>query len=209
MEFHERLYQLRRQAGLSQEELANIMDVSRQAVQKWESGASKPDMDNLTALADYFNVTLDYLVRGIEDAPTQTIQVVYPWGYEYKSARTLFGLPLLHINVGHRDHWARGIIAIGNIAVGVVALGGLSVGIFSIGAFSVGALALGALAFGLAALGPVAVGLLAFGPVALGLWYAGGVAALGLGPGLQPGQPPEHRIELVPARRQLQPRHPA
>ena len=61
MEFRERLYQLRRQAGLSQEELANIMDVSRQAVQKWESGASKPDMDNLTALADYFNVTLDYL----------------------------------------------------------------------------------------------------------------------------------------------------
>mgnify|MGYP002508311081 CR=1 FL=1 len=86
------------------------MDVSRQAVQKWESGASKPDMDNLTALADYFNVTLDYLVRGIEDAPTQTVQVVYPWGYEYKSARTLFGLPLVHINFrSHGARWARGI----------------------------------------------------------------------------------------------------
>ena len=143
MEFRERLYQLRRQAGLSQEELANIMDVSRQAVQKWESGASKPDMDNLTALADYFNVTLDYLVRGIEDAPTQTVQVVYPWGYEYKSARTLFGLPLVHINLrSHGAGWARGIIAVGNFATGVVSLGGTSLGVLSLGGISIGLLAL-------------------------------------------------------------------
>ena len=105
------------------------------------------------------------------------------WTWESKA--TLFGLPLISICLSFYPHMlgsrktARGIIAIGNIAVGVVALGCLSVGVFSIGAFSIGAFALGALAFGLAALGPVAAGLLAFGPVALGLWYAGGVAALG------------------------------
>lgn len=180
MEFRERLYQLRRQAGLSQEELANIMDVSRQAVQKWESGASKPDMDNLTALADYFNVTLDYLVRGIEDAPTQTVQVVYPWGYEYKSARTLFGLPLVHINIGRRNHWARGIIAIGNISTGFVALGGITAGLLSLGAVSFGLLlALGAVTLGSVSIGGVALGLLSWGGIALG-WLAVGGCAVGV-----------------------------
>ena len=66
MEFHQRLYELRKQSGLSQEGLADLLGVTRQAVQKWEAGTSRPDMDNLTALARYFNVTLDYLVTGRE-----------------------------------------------------------------------------------------------------------------------------------------------
>ena len=188
MEFRERLYQLRRQAGLSQEELANIMDVSRQAVQKWESGASKPDMDNLTALADYFNVTLDYLIRGSENVPVQNVQVVYPWGYEYKSARTLFGLPLVHINAGYGLRWARGILAIGNCATGVVALGGFSAGLLSLGGIAAGALVFGGIALGGAAIGGLAVGVLALGGVSLGVLsigacaigrYAAGASALG------------------------------
>ena len=66
MEFRERLYQLRKGRGISQEELAHTVGVSRQAVQKWEAGAATPDLGNLSALADYFVVSLDYLVRGIE-----------------------------------------------------------------------------------------------------------------------------------------------
>ena len=66
MDFRERLFNLRRQAGLSQEELANLLGLTRQAVQKWEAGTSRPDMDNLTALAGYFHVSLDYLV-GLKD----------------------------------------------------------------------------------------------------------------------------------------------
>ena len=70
MEFRERLYQLRKGRGISQEELANAVGVSRQAVQKWEAGASTPDLNNLSALAGYFSVTLDYLVQGVEpEAP--------------------------------------------------------------------------------------------------------------------------------------------
>ena len=69
MEFSQRLYELRRKAGLSQEELANLVGVTRQAVQKWESGASKPDLDNITALAGYFQVSLDYLIAGREAEP--------------------------------------------------------------------------------------------------------------------------------------------
>ncbi|WP_294550391.1 helix-turn-helix transcriptional regulator [uncultured Pseudoflavonifractor sp.] len=62
--FEEQLYQLRRERGISQEELANVVGVSRQAVQKWESGASQPNMDNLIAISEYFGVTLDYLLKG-------------------------------------------------------------------------------------------------------------------------------------------------
>ena len=66
MEFQQRLYELRKQSGLSHEGLASLLGVTRQAVQKWESGSSRPDMDNLAALARYFNVSLDYLVTGEE-----------------------------------------------------------------------------------------------------------------------------------------------
>lgn len=198
MEFRERLFELRRQAGLSQEELANLLGVTRQAVQKWEAGTSRPDMDNLTALADYFHVSLDFLVTGREAPcppscrengaapPAPTIVNHYyherpeRWHYEYKSKRTLFGLPLVHVNLGHRDHWARGIIAIGNIATGFVALGGVAVGLLSLGGVSFGLLlALGAVALGGVAIGGVALGLLAWGGIALG-WLAVGGCAVGV-----------------------------
>ena len=62
MEFQEQLYRLRKQAGLSQEELSHIIGVSRQAVQKWEAGSARPDLDNLIALASHFKLSLDQLV---------------------------------------------------------------------------------------------------------------------------------------------------
>mgnify|MGYP002510347163 FL=1 len=194
MDFRERLFNLRRQAGLSQEELANLLGLTRQAVQKWEAGTSRPDMDNLTALADYFHVSLDYLVTGREASgspPPQEYEPASPppaptvihhyyhegWHYEYKSERTLFGLPLVHINIGRRNHWARGIIAIGNIATGFVALGGIAAGLLSLGAVSFGLLlALGAVTLGGVSVGGVAIGLLAWGGIALGWLAIGGVA---------------------------------
>ena len=63
-DFAERLYTLRRSAGLSQEQLAEKLNVSRQAVSKWESGASLPESDKLVAIADQFGVSLDELVKG-------------------------------------------------------------------------------------------------------------------------------------------------
>ena len=188
MEFRTRLFELRRQAGLSQEELANLLGLTRQAVQKWEAGTSRPDMDNLAALADYFKVSLDYLVTGREASPPPAPTIVNNyyhgrperWHYEYKSKRTLFGLPLVHVNFGRRDHWARGSIAIGNIATGFVALGGVAVGLFTLGGVSIGLLlALGAVSLGAASIGGVALGLLAWGGIALG-WLAVGGCAVGV-----------------------------
>lgn len=74
MDFNNRLYQLRKQKGLSQEELANRLNVSRQTVSKWEVGDSTPDMEKLIAMSDLFDVSLDKLVMGKEDEekPTST-----------------------------------------------------------------------------------------------------------------------------------------
>ncbi len=70
MEFHDKLYQLRKQKGLSQEELANRLNVSRQTVSKWELGDSTPDMEKLTAISNLFVISLDELV--MDKIPMET-----------------------------------------------------------------------------------------------------------------------------------------
>lgn len=183
--FQERLYHLRKERGMSQEELANEVGVSRQAVQKWESGAAQPTLDKLTALAQYFGVTLDFLVTGEESAgEAQSVPVVVNhyhyerWRYEYKSERTLWGMPLVHINLCANGFcWARGVVAVGNFSTGLISVGAISAGLFSFGALSAGLLALGAMTLGLVSAGAVAVGLLAFGATSLGLVSVGGAAA--------------------------------
>ena len=59
MEFHNKLYNLRKQKVLSQEELANRLNVSRQTISKWEVGDSTPDMEKLIAISDMFEISLD------------------------------------------------------------------------------------------------------------------------------------------------------
>ena len=71
MEFNNKLYELRKQKGFSQEELANRLNVSRQTVSKWEVGDSTPDMEKLVAISDLFGISLDELVldKAPEPAP--------------------------------------------------------------------------------------------------------------------------------------------
>lgn len=59
-----RLQQLRHQRGISQEELANALNVSRQAVSKWESAQAQPELEKLLALSNFFQVSTDYLLKG-------------------------------------------------------------------------------------------------------------------------------------------------
>lgn len=66
MHIADRIQQLRKAKGISQEELAEHIGVSRQAVSKWESGQSTPDMEKIILLSDYFAVTTDYLLKGME-----------------------------------------------------------------------------------------------------------------------------------------------
>lgn len=66
MEFNEKLQELRKRKGLTQEELAEILFVSRTAVSKWESGRGMPSIDSLKAIAGFFSVTIDELLSSGE-----------------------------------------------------------------------------------------------------------------------------------------------
>ena len=66
MEFNEKLQQLRKRKGMTQEELAEVLYVSRTAVSKWESGRGYPNIDSLKAIATFFHVTIDELLSGDE-----------------------------------------------------------------------------------------------------------------------------------------------
>lgn len=63
MKFHENLQKLRKEYGFSQEQLAEELQVSRQAVSKWESGSSYPEMDKLIVMCELFDCTMDELIQ--------------------------------------------------------------------------------------------------------------------------------------------------
>lgn len=75
MDFGNRLYELRKQRGMSQEELAGRLDVTRQTVSKWEVGDSTPDMAKLIALGELFEISLDELVLGKVPVTTKLDQL--------------------------------------------------------------------------------------------------------------------------------------
>ena len=64
MSLSERIIELRKAAGMSQYELSKVMEVSRQAVSKWESGVSSPDAMNLIRLAEVLDTDIEYLTTG-------------------------------------------------------------------------------------------------------------------------------------------------
>ena len=63
MKFQDKIQNLRKEHGLSQEEMAEAVGLSRQAIAKWETGLTYPDIDNLIALSNYFKVTIDSLLK--------------------------------------------------------------------------------------------------------------------------------------------------
>lgn len=192
MEFKDNLYRIRKAQGLSQEELAVVCKVSRQAISKWENGNATPDLENLKTLALALHVQVDELL-GIQEETKQSSgtaekEIVYVdryhrcWHKEYRSSFTIFGLPLLHINLGRgrnenkQWHVAKGIIAIGNVYIGILSLGMLSVGVISIGFLGLGCLMIGCVALGYFALGPLAIGYIAIGAMAIGVYSVGALA---------------------------------
>ena len=63
----EKLYKLRKNSGLSQEQLAEKLNVSRQAISKWESGTAVPESEKLVTISNYFGVSVDYLLKDEEE----------------------------------------------------------------------------------------------------------------------------------------------
>lgn len=77
MNMADRIQYLRKSKGLSQEELADKMGVSRQAVSKWESEQSTPDLEKIIMISELFEVTTDYILKGIESAAMTNKKTIY------------------------------------------------------------------------------------------------------------------------------------
>ncbi len=189
MTLGEKIYRLRTEKNLSQEAFGECLGVSRQSVSKWETDQSVPELEKIIAISELFDVTTDYLLKDREErteSPTEeenrstanttsyTINMTRPH-YEYKSKRTVKGLPLVHVNLGLGAYKAKGFFAIGNLACGVFALGYLSVGIVSAGLLSVGILlSFGVIAVGLLiSMGSFAIGCIALGAITVGIFCMG------------------------------------
>lgn len=76
MKLSEKIIKLRKEAGLSQEEFGNKINVSRQAVSKWESEQTKPDIDKLKEIGKLFNVSFDYLLDDEKDEVESVIEKI-------------------------------------------------------------------------------------------------------------------------------------
>ena len=94
MKFHEKLYTLRKNAAMTQNDLAEKLNVSRQAVSRWEMGTAMPEIDNLIAMSDIFGVTLDELLRDQPPEPRPVEERISPAESESQgSAMILLILP--------------------------------------------------------------------------------------------------------------------
>lgn len=184
MNFAEKLMELRKSCGWSQEELGEKLGVTRQTVSKWELGETTPEMEKIAAISELFGISTDELIKGsAAQTASPTGQAVFTEKrvHGYTSKRTWHGLPLVQIAknakgvvaIGFR---AKGIISIGLLSMGLVSIGLLSLGIISIGFLAAGAFVCGSVAAGVFALGGVAAGLFAFGGVACGWVSFGGVS---------------------------------
>lgn len=83
MTLSDRLQALRKSHNLSQEQLAEKLDVSRQAISKWESGQANPDINNILKLSDIYKVSTDYILTGKE----LDNQIVYKDHIVYKEKK--------------------------------------------------------------------------------------------------------------------------
>lgn len=128
MTFGEKLQSLRQKAGMSQDALAERLEVSRQAVSRWERDETMPEPDKIVVLADLFGVTTDYLLRREQSAePTEP-----PVAQEKKSSHDWIDrLGYMAKTKGYLLGWV--LVAWGVLDLVILLLMGL--GVFSLTAF--------------------------------------------------------------------------
>lgn len=94
MNLGENIYRLRTEKNMSQGDLANALDVSRQSVSKWENNSATPELEKLMKMSELFGVTLDELVNGKPSAPQPVPQQAVPTPQHRFSRREIFGIGL-------------------------------------------------------------------------------------------------------------------
>ena len=150
MTLGDKLSKLRKENNYTQEQLAHVLGVSRQAISKWESNLTYPETDKLIRMSELFSCSLDYLLKGAEETdskrPASEQSPIFRIRFrERKSENSVFGIHLWHIGRNARGFVAvglnaRGVIAVGLKANGIISFGMLSMGMLSLGMFSLGLL---------------------------------------------------------------------
>ena len=181
MTIGEKLSHLRKENNYTQEQLADLLGVSRQSISKWESNLAYPETEKIIRLSQIYHCSTDYLLnndRETDEKQTDNNTITFSFRklhYERKSKTMIHGVPLWHVNLGLHQT-AKGIFAIGIRAKGVVSIGLCSMGIISIGLFSLGLVAVGVLALGLLSAGTISAGILTAGAIAIGIFTCGAIA---------------------------------
>lgn len=186
MTLGDKLSRLRRENNYTQEQLADVLGVSRQAISKWESGTTYPETEKLIRISELFDCSLDYLLKDkVETDNRAQADGGAVWHRkllrEKKSEKTVLGMPLWHIARNARGFVAvglnaRGVIAVGLKARGIVSLGVLSMGVLSMGTLSLGLFSVGMFALGLLSAGCFSAGVLSTGAISLGVVSIGAIA---------------------------------
>lgn len=195
----------RKKSGMSQEQLADRLGITRQSVSKWEAGSSIPEISKLIALSELFQVSLDYLLKDYLDEESGRI---YAKDYDrdrlrgerIKEENQLEDNLRLEKKVDELTRYIKGVqytsktkimgvplicvrfsnrLGRDGVAKGIIAIGNFAVGVVSIGAGSIGILSFGATAVGVLAVGALAAGIAAWGAFAIGL-FAFGATAVGI-----------------------------
>lgn len=199
MTLGEKIAKQRKELNYTQEQLAEILGVSRQSISKWESDIAYPETEKLVKLGKLFECSMDYLLndeitekQGLVPKESETLLSRFQKQFhERKSEKMIFGMPLYHIGrnahgffaVGLKAHGvfsvgllSRGVFSLGFLSLGVISIGLLSIGLIAAGVFGLGLLAVGTIALGAFAAGAISVGLVSFGALAVGCFSTGALA---------------------------------
>ncbi len=200
------IYEQRKRMGFTQEDLAEKLGVTRQAVSRWEQDLSFPETKQLIELCRLFGLSADALLFGqlpaeeaaedpkedpVAEPKEEPIEEPAPtgdgkgrtWGvidhgrsFRFEYISKRRILGMPLVHINFGACRAHGFFAIGLFSAGIFSLGLFSMGVVSAGVFTLGLLAFGSFALGGLALGGIALGLMAFGGIACGLVSFGGLA---------------------------------
>lgn len=184
----EKITECRKRKNMTQNNLADELGVTRQAVSRWESDLAFPETDNLIKMSKIFECSVDWLLNYNEERVANNYseknkdknfcEFFKGLYFEYKSKKMIGNLPLVHINIG-LGRVAKGFFSVGLVSVGVISIGLISLGLLAIGTVGLGFISLCALAAGVFSAGAVSIGAIALGGLAIGLFSLGG-ASIGL-----------------------------
>lgn len=204
MNLAEKLTIQRKKSGMSQEQLADRLGITRQSVSKWEAGSSIPEIAKLVTMSEIFHVSLDYLLKDYLDDEQENFKERDDWQKGMADGSDKDWLSKDNSRLEEKvDDIARylkgyqytsktkiaGIPLVSirfsrqlgrdGVAKGIIAIGNAAIGVVSLGAVSFGILSFGAAAVGILAIGALAAGIMVWGALAVGI-FAFGAAAVGI-----------------------------